>query len=430
VALSFAAANREAIVSNDSSIEGLTAFTFMGWIKTNATAKDDGIFYRVNASDGSVYRLIFDDTSGNMQFATWRASGIGFRTTNDAPVSNDVWTCVAGTFDATNGAEVYTGTLDSPMVESSYGTESPESGVLDTNDGDLILGNHIATKSTRFLDGSMAKFKHFDTRLTVEELILQQYLNVPSAALKIDMELGTSGTTTQEDLSGFGNTAAITGATKSDHVPLVRRRTMSFVPVSQTVILAVNDITSATALTQPALVQHNVLAADDILTSTLVTQPALVQHNVIAVNDIDSATLVGAAGLTQHNILAVNAVLIDTTISEVTFTAAASLAVDGVAVGTVITQATLDTAIALLVDNLLVSSEVTAPVLAQHSILAVDDIDIDTLISVVDLGGVVIACLEGEIVIAAQFDGKVTIEPVFDGSTAIEPAFDGNATIN
>ena len=235
MALDFGASNRRIDISSAASIEGMTEFSVLMWIYADATAKDDGLFYRVNASNGSVYRFIYEDTSGNIQFAVWQTNAdIDYVITNDGAGAAGSWKCVAGTFDTTNETQIYSGDLTTPLSEASYGTTySGGSGGLATHDGTLTVGNNSFVQSTRFFDGRIAIFKHFSSRLTLAELIMQQYTFAPRSDMNVFMQMGRSGTTTQIDLSGDSNNGSITGATVADHVPYdFERRGSLLVPKS------------------------------------------------------------------------------------------------------------------------------------------------------------------------------------------------------
>lgn len=221
MSLDFDAANRVSVVSNSASIENLTEFSVLVWLYVTSTANDDGILYRVDSVAASSWRLLFAGNDGALQFAPWRSGGVGVhQTTNANGLDLNKWECVAIRFDSTNGGDIFKGDLTTPLAEVTYSSDSPSSGALNTMDGDLFIGNSFTSQSTRMTNGRIAVVKHWDTRLSLNELIAQQWTNSPRSDLVLHHECGWSGTTTQNDLSGNGNSGTLTGGTLADHVPL------------------------------------------------------------------------------------------------------------------------------------------------------------------------------------------------------------------
>lgn len=221
MALDFNASNRKLVVNSAGPIEGLTEFSMLTWVRLDATpAKDDGILYREDSGGAFVYRLIVDDTSGNMQFAADRSGSIGFKVNNSLGLAVDVWTCVAVTFDSTNHLDMYIGDLSTALVSPTFSSDVDGSGTLDANDGLFTIGNSEDNQSTRFFTGSIAVVKHFDKRLTLQQLIAEQWGNANLVDRNYYAELGYSGTSTQVDWSRNANNGTITGGTIADHVPL------------------------------------------------------------------------------------------------------------------------------------------------------------------------------------------------------------------
>ncbi|PHR58813.1 MAG: hypothetical protein COA47_10430 [Robiginitomaculum sp.] len=217
------AANRKIVVPTSSSLNSLTGFTVAGWYFVTERASDDTFCYRLNAAASSVYRVLLSGTTGDIQFAVWRAGGTAFVVTDDQPVLLNTWCYIAATFEDTGELSVYHGSLTSDVVESTYGTNNQLSGVLDEHDGDLIICNNITNQGNRFLNATTAEFQHYNRLLTLPELIKEQRGNRPHPDLVIDMQMGWNVVgTTQPDRSQFKNDGVITGETQSFHIPLNR----------------------------------------------------------------------------------------------------------------------------------------------------------------------------------------------------------------
>lgn len=189
--------------------------------------------------------------------------------------------------------------------------------------------------------------------------------------------------------------------------------------LAQHQILSVNDLAVAASITEPGLTQHNIIAVDNLAVGTTSTNVTLAIAGLLGVDSVSVGTTVTSPALDQHNVLVVDNMAVSSSLSESVLAQNYSLSVDNMAVGTVITQSILNTGISLLVDNLAVGTVVTVPVLDQHSVLVVDDVDVQTLLSNVSLGGAVIGCLSGKVVIAQLLDGKVSIQPLLGANVTI-----------
>lgn len=227
MALNFNAANRRIVVPTSSSLNNFTHISGLLWINAAALGADDYLLNLVGSGGSPIFRLIVADTSGSIQLAVWRTTGFGYQQTSTSTgISGSAWECVGFRYDNTNSAQtahqIYIGDLTTPMVESSYSAGLGSANSINTpQDGDLVIGNSDASPSTHFFAGDMAVVKLFDGLLSLDELIAQQWKTVPRSDLVLYNELGYSGTTTQVDYSGNGNSGTLTGGTIADHVPLV-----------------------------------------------------------------------------------------------------------------------------------------------------------------------------------------------------------------
>ena len=221
MALDHNAANRKIVVSSAAPLEGMTEFSMLVWVKLlAASAKDDGVLYREDSGGALVYRLIMDDTSGNMQFFVNRAGGGGFKVSSSLGLTVGDWKCVAVSFDATNHTDIFIGDLSTSLAAPTLSTDVDGAGAMNTNNGLFTIGNSEDNQATRFFTGSIAVVKHFDKRLTLQQLIAEQWGNANLVDRNYYAELGYSGTSTQVDWSRNANNGTITGGTIADHVPL------------------------------------------------------------------------------------------------------------------------------------------------------------------------------------------------------------------
>lgn len=135
------------------------------------------------------------------------------------------WYCVAFTWDTSLGSgygSIYRGSLTGLMASQTLTWETKVAGGTDAG-GDLLIGRDSNANTS--LDGKIALFAHWGVRLTLDELIQQQYRLMPvvrtdPSELLVFCNYGFSGTGVQRDWSGNSNDGTVTGATVAPHVPL------------------------------------------------------------------------------------------------------------------------------------------------------------------------------------------------------------------
>jgi hypothetical protein len=227
MALDFNASGRRIIVPSSASLDNFTSFSGIVWINLAALAKDDYILFKGNAGGLRRWRLILDDTSGNLQFVVDRTTGLGYTTTSTIGASTGSWEAFAFSYDNSDSTQsahkIFKGTLTSAFVEEGiYGAGQGSANSIATDqDGDLAIGINPDALPTSFLNGSIAVVKLFDSLLTLDEFIAEQWIaHTNRTDCVYNPPMGFTGTTTQVDLSGNANNGTITGATISDHVPL------------------------------------------------------------------------------------------------------------------------------------------------------------------------------------------------------------------
>lgn len=198
--------------------------------------------------------------------------------------------------------------------------------------------------------------------------------------------------------------------------------------LTQAQILVTNDLNQAQELSQPTITQHQILTVNDLEQLQQLEQSTLIQHNILVVDDIYQAQELSQAGLTQHNVLVVNAMVQAQELGEVTLGVAGVLNVNDMSQQQQLTQPIIDQIFALLVNDIDQTQDMTSPVLSQHQSLVVDDMTQTQLLSLVNLGGAAVGCINGVVTLASKINGVVTFTPIIEGSVSLIPDISGTIT--
>lgn len=210
-------------VSANASHNTYTSLTVIGWFYPTNESVFNRFWQKENAATGSRANLKRNDFAPTRVEANiFRSGGSAVEETDD--VVPNVWQCIAFTADEAASGQcirIYRGTLTAGMAEVTYaGVSTDGSGTFGTVDGTFWVGNRNATD--RGFGGNVANIAFFKNRvLTVGEMTDWQFrprkLNADCGFM---LNLGWQGTSSVADLSGNANTATVTGATQSAHVPL------------------------------------------------------------------------------------------------------------------------------------------------------------------------------------------------------------------
>jgi len=198
--------------------------------------------------------------------------------------------------------------------------------------------------------------------------------------------------------------------------------------ITQHQILTVSDLNQLQQLSEPTLTAHSVLSVNDLDQLQQIEQSTLIQHNILVVDNIDQAQQLSQAGLTQHNVLVVNGMVQAQELGEVTLGVAGVLDVNDMSQAQQLTQTIIDQIFALLVNDIDQTQELTSPVLSQHQSLVVDDMTQSQLLSLVNLGGAAVGCINGVVTLASKINGVVTMTPLTDGTVSLIPEINGIIT--
>lgn len=221
MALDFNAANRKIVVPNSATLSGMTEFSKIIWVlPLDTPLKDDGIIYREDSGGALAIRLIVDN-SGFMQYFVARDTDFGFKVNSSLPLTVGAVSCIGITFDTTDNLDMYIGGPNTDLASPTFSSDTDGAGALSDHDGLLTLGNSEDNQATRFFTGAQSVFKLYNKRLTLDEMIIEQYRhsNIANRVLAFDIGRNVSGST-QGDLSGNGNDGTITGAVDTAHAPI------------------------------------------------------------------------------------------------------------------------------------------------------------------------------------------------------------------
>jgi len=226
-ALTFGAATSDRVNHGSAaSLDNLAALTAMAWVYPTTLTSSRTIISKYRGSSSIGWRLALSGTGGDISLEWFRTGTDMNYITSDTPLAiTNAWYFVAMTADSTVG-HIYTGTLTTPVVESSYGASTAGSGSPDADGArSLFVGNVDATSPTLAFQGRIAWAAVWNRVLTREEIQAQQFKPFckSSDGCVLFTHLGWAGTGTQPDLSGSSNNGTVTGATVSDHVPIARQ---------------------------------------------------------------------------------------------------------------------------------------------------------------------------------------------------------------
>jgi len=222
MSLSFGAVNTDRVVLATSTLLDVgNPFTVAGWFYPTTLTSGRILF----AKAGGLYVVDLSGTGGDLRLQWNRAGGSTSFITNDTPLANlNQWYFVAGVMDTTasagNVGSIYTGTLTTAVVESTYGTATDGAGGVGTNGLAWAIGNRGAGTQNLSFEGRIAWAGLWTRALTLANLRELQYRMMNTVDCQVFMHLGHQGTGTQIDYSGNKINGTVTGATVAAHVLL------------------------------------------------------------------------------------------------------------------------------------------------------------------------------------------------------------------
>lgn len=212
MALTFGAASTHRVNHGSNSvIDDLNPLTLIMWVYCTTRTSGRYIF---NKGANPAKNLLLSGGTGNIEWVVDRATTDADYITSDTPLTANVWTYIAITFDsaATPSSRIYTGKRATAAVESTYGTSTSGSGSVTSDAANsFIVGNSSGLNAA--FQGSIADVRYFNRALTLGECIDQQFNPHMDSGCKLYCVYGFNGTGTQPDWSGNANSGAVTGAT-------------------------------------------------------------------------------------------------------------------------------------------------------------------------------------------------------------------------
>lgn len=207
---------------SDASIDDLPAgangFSVLMWIYRTSNGNNQCLW---SHRGGTGTRLNIRNSGGEGE--------LEFRINRDAPTPTsyqgtagtiplNTWTFVAATYQDSLGTEMdlYTGTLTTDATEVTYDTTNNGAGAYITDASVNKQFGNLGTSSLAF-GGRIAVVQLFDERLTLTQILEQQYRPHNVSSLVLFSHYGCNGIGPQSDMSGNGNTGTITGATHVRH---------------------------------------------------------------------------------------------------------------------------------------------------------------------------------------------------------------------
>lgn len=214
---------------SDAAIDNLDQLTCACWFKTDATATFSHIYHKATAGGINFFRTHV----GNSEFVFGRfASPTNtFYITSGTTVSTDTWYYAAAFLDHDNSPNpacgIYFGDMGTLAVEQSYTGGKTDGTGTKTSDasGNLRVGNDVSGNLP--MQGIIAFFAFWDTKLTVPQIQMQQFnLQYPVAAANCKVfcnNYGFTGDTgTVANFSGAGSAfdGSPSGTVVGSHHPL------------------------------------------------------------------------------------------------------------------------------------------------------------------------------------------------------------------
>ena len=271
---------------SDASLDNLSAFTII--VTAYPTALTSGRRYFAKGLDNNGLAMWMDwTTSGAIATQVDRSTSPD-QAVSTLTVSTNTWIQIAMTYDTTNGINIFTRSLNAPFSEVGYSTNNIGSGTrIDDSAQPFVVGNRVELDTS--FPGRIDDIKVINARLSLAELNWHAFKPVFAENVVLFSKLGWQGTSTQVDYSGNQNDGTVTGATLTNHAPLVNPFSLSnfnvpyVVPIDTTInatrqellltelLAGINAATSLTTVTQDLVLstQQAVINVEKSIAATL-----------------------------------------------------------------------------------------------------------------------------------------------------------------
>lgn len=253
MALDFTGGDTDRVnIGSGSDIDNLHTGSQLWLVYLDATTGTTVLFSKFNDSEaGKIFQIV----NGNANFKMAGSTGDAERN-NNTTLATGKWVWLAATWDGiTNTPDMYYAPNIEDKLALDNGSSNAGSGTaVDEASFSAIIGTYgfgsTPTIESLSVNGRIARFMYFDAKLTLAQLISEQFHPDQRGNCKDWHEFGLylPSTGNQLDLSGHGNTGTVTGATLIAHAPIsipkFDRFTIPQIPAS-----AVTFNASAVALT-------------------------------------------------------------------------------------------------------------------------------------------------------------------------------------
>lgn len=221
MAVAFDAGTTDKItVPNPQTLGSGSAFTFYQWFRRTAALSNSAGVGTNKIGTGFFDILVWLPFGLNVYSAfAPRATVNSERWTADDVLALNTWSFQATTYSEANGARIFYGRLNSPVIEAAYSTDTTGSGATSADAGDLIINNR-GTSSVASIGGDLAVAAWYDREFSLQELISHQWK--PRVASGCQMFYIPFATGTIPDLSGNVRNGTGTGLALANHVPLAQ----------------------------------------------------------------------------------------------------------------------------------------------------------------------------------------------------------------
>lgn len=226
MALTFGGATSDRVdCGSAAGVDDLSALTVMLWVYPTALTSDRALISKYRGATEQGWQVSLQGGGvGNIELYRERATTDQQYRTSGEPVVTNAWQFVAVASDSTD-AKIFHGNLTTLATEASYGTATGGSGAFNSDASrQLLIANRDAPTPNAAFPGRIAIVSLLNVKLTLAEIQMWQFTPRVLPNMIGMWVLGYNGTSTQPDYSGNANNGTVTGATVSDHVPIVFRR--------------------------------------------------------------------------------------------------------------------------------------------------------------------------------------------------------------
>lgn len=220
MALLFNSSGEKVDCGNNSSLNNLDPFTWLGWVRP--TLGSNG--WVITKADATTdFKRLQLRTNGSSRLRVERETTLTALNTAASTFTGDVWQFIAATYDDAASTEtfIYRGTLTSVVVDVSDVASRTNGAGAETDDsgGNFIIGNRGG--ADEHMPGRIAWIMCLNVALTLSQIRTQQFHPHVVAGTVGFWHLGfLPVASSQPDWSGNGNNGTVTDATLADHVPL------------------------------------------------------------------------------------------------------------------------------------------------------------------------------------------------------------------